>query len=162
LVALLAAASLVALTMSERGYAGWLSGAAPKDLGASGGQLRPCPDKPNCVCSQTTGAQHIEPLAFDGPADAAMARLKQVLLASARVRIVEESAGYLRAEAASRLFGFVDDVEFLLDGERRLVHVRSASRLGYSDLGVNRRRIETIRAQFQTRAGSDSPAANIR
>lgn len=151
LVALLVAAGVVASTMGERGYAGWLSGTAPRELGARDGQLRPCPDKPNCVCSQTGGVHHVEPLAFDGSADTALARLKQVLLATARIRMVEEATGYLRVEAYSRLFGFVDDVEFLLDRERRVVHVRSASRLGYSDFGVNRRRIEAIRKRFETR-----------
>jgi uncharacterized protein (DUF1499 family) len=70
-----------------------------------------------------------------------------------RMRIVEEQPGYLRVESSSRLIGFVDDVEFLVDAEHHVVHVRSASRMGYSDLGVNRQRVEDIRRQLANRSG---------
>ena len=66
-----------------------------------------------------------------------------------RITIVREEEGYMHAEARSLLFRFVDDVEFLLDADNRLIHVRSASRTGYSDLGVNRRRVERIRTAFE-------------
>ena len=65
-----------------------------------------------------------------------------------RTSIVEERADYLYAEFASRLLGFVDDVEFYFPPNERIIHVRSASRLGHSDFGVNRKRIEDIRAKL--------------
>jgi uncharacterized protein (DUF1499 family) len=82
------------------------------------------------------------------PVVEALARLKQVLLNEPRTSIVKEEGDYLHAEARSFLFRFVDDVEFLLDADQQVIHVRSASRIGYSDLGVNRRRIERIRSAF--------------
>jgi uncharacterized protein (DUF1499 family) len=121
----------------------------PENLGVNDGRLGPCPSSPNCVCSQDGGEQHaIEPITFDGDADAAWARLKRVLAEQPRTKIVVESEGYLHAESASLVFRFVDDVEFLLDRERGLIHVRSASRVGRSDLGVNRQRVEQIRQAF--------------
>lgn len=118
-------------------------------LGVHDGRLAACPAKPNCVSSQAKGRYRVAPLTFTGSASLAMARLKQILASLPRTRIVEESNGYLRAEVASRIFGFVDDIEFYLDEPSALVHVRSASRVGYSDFGVNRARVETIRARFR-------------
>ncbi len=108
--------------------------------------LPPCPNRPNCVSSQAAYPSHfIEPLRFPGsPADAWVV-LKFALQSLPRTRVVEESGWYLRAEAKSRIFGFVDDVEFLMDVRNSVIHVRSASRIGYSDLGVNRNRIECVR-----------------
>ena len=120
----------------------------PPDLGLVAGRLEPCPDTPNCVSSQANGSAHVAPLAFSDDPNAAFARLQSLLQQLPRVRITGVAAGYLRAEAASRVFGFVDDVEFQLDPANRVVHVRSAARLGYSDFGVNRKRIETLRARF--------------
>ncbi len=121
----------------------------PPTLGATGGRLLPCPDSPNCVCSQDPEAEHqIAPLAFTGPGSAALARLKAVVLAQPRVKITGEHDGYLRAEFTSRIFRFVDDVEFLLDEPAKVIHVRSASRVGKSDLGVNRKRVEHLREAF--------------
>lgn len=113
------------------------------------GRLAPCPDSPNCVSSRSTDKRHrIEPITFHGaPADA-FARLKSVIQSMKRTHIVEETDDYLHAEFRSALFGFVDDVEFWLEEENSLIHVRSASRTGYWDLGVNRRRIEDIRTRL--------------
>jgi len=120
-----------------------MSGSSPADTEP---RLAPCPAKPNCVSSQARDAAHrIDPLPAGADPDAAWARLRAVLEAQPRLRIVEAHDGYLHAEATSRVFRFVDDVEFLLDRDAGLIHVRSASRIGYSDLGVNRRRIERIR-----------------
>lgn len=146
------AACCALLAMSAMGHAGGLTGAAPADIGAKDGRLRPCPARPNCVCSQATDAHFVKPLSFEGTVDAAMARLKQILIAMPRTRIVEERPTYLRAQAASRLFGFVDDLEFVAEAGQGIVHVRSASRVGYSDLGVNRRRVEAIRGLFSAPA----------
>ncbi len=119
--------------------------------------LPPCPDRPNCVSSQAADAAHfVEPLRFNGPPDAAWRELRRALLLQPRVRIERDTGKYLHAEARSRLFRFVDDVEFLLVANERLIHVRSASRTGYSDLGVNRKRVERLRADF-----SAAPAAPV-
>ncbi len=123
------------------------AGERPKNLGVRDGILAPCPSSPNCVSSFASEERHrIAPLAFTGDADAAFLRLKQVLGRRGDAAVIEEREGYLRVELRTRLF--VDDAEFLLDRARRVVQVRSASRLGYSDLGKNRRRMEEIRAQF--------------
>ena len=116
-------------------------------LGVHDGRLAACPAKPNCVSSQATGRWRVAPLAFSGLASLALVRLKKILSSLPRTRIVEESDGYLRAEVSSRIFGFVDDVEFFVDESTALVHVRSASRVGYWDFGVNRARVEMIRAR---------------
>ncbi|NIR31249.1 MAG: DUF1499 domain-containing protein [Gammaproteobacteria bacterium] len=112
--------------------------------------LQVCPDTPNCVSSlpQEAPERRVAPLAFDGGAQSARERLRKVINAMARTRIVVDEGDYLRAEFRSRLFGFVDDVEFLLDEDAGLIHVRSASRVGYWDLGVNRRRVAAIRRAF--------------
>tara|TARA_B100001971_G_C18262904_1_gene588766 strand:- start:1643 stop:1966 length:324 start_codon:yes stop_codon:yes gene_type:complete len=101
------------------------------------------------VSSETTDPVHfIEPIKFPGsPADA-WAVLKFFLQSLPRTHVVEEVGWYLRAEAKSRIFGFVDDVEFVMDVRNGVLHVRSASRIGYSDLGVNRNRIERVRKMF--------------
>jgi uncharacterized protein (DUF1499 family) len=99
------------------------------------------------VSSQATDTAHrIAPLAFTEAPEPAFARLKQALVRRGDSTIIEERPGYLRVEFRTVLF--VDDGEFLLDGEQRLIHVRSASRLGYSDLGKNRSRLEEIRQQW--------------
>ena len=112
--------------------------------GIDEGRLAPCPNKPNCVCSQDTDPQHaIEPLPAVG-ADP-MITLAQVVRQMPRTAIVKETPNYLHATFQSKVFRFIDDVEFLYDPEEKVIQVRSASRLGYSDFGVNRDRIEEIR-----------------
>jgi uncharacterized protein (DUF1499 family) len=121
----------------------------PSNLGVRDGRLAPCPDTPNCVCTQAADEAHrIEPLAYDGSAEEAMVRLKAALSTLPRTRVVTETPDYLHAECTSLVFRFVDDVEFLLDRERKVIHFRSASRVGHSDLGVNRRRMEALRQAF--------------
>ena len=125
------------------------SSATGRSLGVREGRLAPCPDSPNCVCSQDADATHaIAPLTFRGSAAEAMRALKQVLAAQPRVRVLAETPEYLHAEFRTALFRFVDDVEFLVVEKDHLIHVRSASRVGYSDLGTNRRRIEALRREF--------------
>ena len=111
--------------------------------------LGPCPDSPNCVSSQSSDSSHfIEPIRLTVAPERGWDALKAVLQAMQRVKIVEESDGYIHAEATSRMFRFVDDVEFLMRPDGQFVDVRSASRVGYSDFGVNRRRIERIRQEL--------------
>ena len=111
--------------------------------------LAPCPKSPNCVNSQADDRAHFtEPLRFTGEAPQAWKRLQSILITESRLTIVEDTGGYLHAEARSLVFRFIDDVEFLLDSGAGLIQVRSASRVGYSDFGVNRRRVERIRKAF--------------
>ena len=116
------------------------SGSPPGNLGVQNQKLAPCPDSPNCVSSFATDPEHkIAPLA---------ANLDQIKMAVAqmdRAEVIQSTSDYLHVEFTSAIFRFIDDVEFLYDDETALSHVRSASRIGHSDLGVNRKRVETIR-----------------
>lgn len=128
------------------------AGERPTNLGAREGALASCPASPNCVSSRSADERHrIGALAFNGDPDAAFARLKLVLGRRRDTTIIEEKPGYLRVELRTTLF--VDDGEFLLDRARGAIHVRSASRLGYSDLGKNRSRMEEIRTQLSAEEG---------
>ena len=127
------------------------AGQAPTNIGINNGKLTTCPSTPNCVNSQAlvTDKEHtIVSLPLSGDLSGAMVNLKQVVQAMPRTKIVKETNNYLYVEFASKLMGFVDDVEFYLDNDAQTIQVRSASRLGESDLGVNRQRIEEIRAQL--------------
>jgi uncharacterized protein (DUF1499 family) len=112
------------------------------------GKLRACPNSPNCVSSESDRASsQIEPLAFQGPPEKAWDNLKEALQEMGG-KIQEERDGYLWATFTSRVFRFVDDVEFRMVSTHGMIHVRSGSRVGYSDLGVNRRRVEKMRTLF--------------
>ncbi len=126
------------------------TGKRPSNLGVRDGKLAPCPSTPNCVCSQSEDAGHkIEPLTYKSTPQVAFSQLKQAIASQPRTKIITQSPNYLYAEFTSAIMKFVDDVEFYLDEDAKVIHVRSASRLGQSDLGVNRKRIETIRAKLQ-------------
>ena len=114
-------------------------------------ELAGCPSSPNCVCStdDSGGSHHIEPLAVSSNPDAAWQRLRDILDADGSISIVASGDHYIRAEATTRLMRFTDDVEFLLDREAGVIDMRSASRLGYSDLGKNRKRLEGIRSAMR-------------
>ncbi len=123
------------------------AGERSNNLGAHGGELAACPTSPNCVSSQVVDEKHrIAPISFSGEPQTAFVRLKLVLKQRGDTTIIDEKSGYLLVEFRTTLF--VDDGEFLLDPEQSIIHVRSASRLGYSDLGKNRSRMEEIRRQF--------------
>ena len=123
------------------------AGEPPENLGVKDGRLAPCPSSPNCVSSQAVDERHrIAPLTFSGEPQTAFERLKLVIAQRNDATVIEEKSDYLRLELRTTLF--VDDSEFFLDPANRVIHVRSASRLGYSDLGKNRSRIEEIRGQF--------------
>lgn len=126
------------------------AGQRPSTLGVKDGQLSPCPSSPNCVVSQgNPDAEHaIDPIAYSGEATSALAKLEAVITEMPRTAIIEKNDTYLYAEFTSKLMGYVDDVEFYLDPAESVIQVRSASRLGQSDLGANRKRIEAIRAAF--------------
>ena len=122
------------------------------ELGLENGRLRPCPGSPNCVVSEGgPSGSSVPPIAWSGSADDAMRDLASLLARTPRVTVVTAGKGYLHAEFRSRLFGYVDDFEARLDETARCIQVRSASRSGHSDLGVNRRRVESIRAALEKR-----------
>ena len=123
--------------------------ARPARLGVENGRLTSCPDRPNCVNSLSDDpGSAVEPFHFHGTVEAARRHLVGTLASLPRTRVVSERKDYLHFECTSFVFGFVDDVEFLFVDEGKLVHIRSAARIGYSDLKVNRKRVELIRAKL--------------
>lgn len=129
------------------------AGSPPTTIGVNNGKLAGCPSTPNCVSSQVAeiDREHtIIPLKLADDNLTTMAKLKQVIQGIPNNKIVKETDRYLYAEFKSKLMGFVDDVEFYIDNDNKIIQVRSASRLGESDLGVNRQRIEDIRAKLST------------
>jgi uncharacterized protein (DUF1499 family) len=124
----------------------------PEDLGVENGRLRPCPESPNCVSSFATDEQHkTAAFAIEGSLTAAWEALEAELMARERVVIVKSGDDYLHAVFTTKLMRYRDDVEFLLRPEQREIAVRSASRVGYGDMGANRARIESIRAALSER-----------
>lgn len=111
-----------------------------------------CRNSPNCVSSQADASdkQHyIKPFKINGDVDAAWAAFKKTIAKQSRVVITHETQDTLHAEATSLVFRFVDDINAMLDSQARLIHIRSASRIGHSDFGVNRKRVENLREQLQ-------------
>ena len=119
------------------------AGEPPQDIGVRDGRLIACPESPNCVSSYESSEEHAI-AALDGNLN----QIQQILVAMDGANIVEQSNNYLYAEFTSSLMGFVDDVEFLYDATSNTTQVRSASRVGYSDMGANRSRVEAIRMQL--------------
>jgi uncharacterized protein (DUF1499 family) len=122
----------------------------PTNLGVKDGRLAPCKRSPNCVSSQADPADrahHIAPIAFRG----AMADLRKAVESMARSTVITADRSYLYAEYRTALMRYVDDLELLYDEAAGLVHVRSASRLGRRDFGVNRQRVEKLRSLIQAR-----------
>lgn len=130
------------------------AGTRPNRLGVDAGKLATCPPTTNCVNSQSWDDTHtIAPLTYNTPAPTAMKNLIAAVQSFPRAAIVTQTDDYLYAEFAIPVVGFVDDVEFWLNDDAKIIDVRSASRLGESDLGVNRRRIESLRAKFDALSG---------
>ena len=147
-IAALAAIAGAALLLAA--CAGIFSGAPPAGLGVIDGRLAPVPtDRRNAVSSLADSAYHrIAPLAADPDPQAAFGRLEALLRDTPEARVIERGPGYLHAEFRTPLMRFVDDVEFLLDEPARVIHVRSASRIGREDFGTNRKRIERLRERL--------------
>jgi uncharacterized protein (DUF1499 family) len=127
--------------------------ARPTKVGVIDGRLAPCPDKPNCVSTQADPAdkQHaIAPIPLTIAPDEAMRRLKAIVQSEPRTTIVLEQPNVLSAEFRTLLVRFVDDVDFYIDPAAKLIHFRSASRVGHGDLGVNRKRMEHLRERYET------------
>ena len=122
----------------------------PDNLGLKNQLLSPCPGTPNCVSSQEKNSQHrIQPITFEGSLELAKERLHRVINSIRGTRIITQDFLYWHVEFTTQLLRFIDDVDFCFDESQSLIHVRSASRQGYWDLGVNRRRVETIRSKFE-------------
>jgi uncharacterized protein (DUF1499 family) len=120
--------------------------ASASDLGIESGSLRPCPTSPNCVVSQNADAKHaIAPITYDVTRDKARETLLKVLTVVPRTTVIEQTDNYIHAISKSRIFKFVDDVEFYFPSNESVIHIRSSSRVGDSDFGVNRTRLEQIR-----------------
>jgi uncharacterized protein (DUF1499 family) len=120
---------------------------APSNLGIVNGQLQPCPNSPNCVSSQAleNDAEHFMPaIPYTGDPTFLMSQILKVLAVTPRAKVISQEGNYLHLEFRSNAFGFVDDVEFVLDDTNKLIHFRSASRLGKGDLGVNRKRMAEL------------------
>jgi uncharacterized protein (DUF1499 family) len=158
LVVVLAAAGAAAgLALHTAFTAGdtMFAGKRPTNLGHGTGRLAPCKTSPNCVSSQADPKDeehYIAPIAIKG--SNAMTEVYKAVESMPRATVVRVEPGYLYAEFQSKLMGFVDDVEFLADPAGGVVHVRSASRLGRRDFGVNRERVEKLRAILEKRITS--------
>jgi uncharacterized protein (DUF1499 family) len=121
----------------------------PEELGVIDGQLILCPESPNCVSSQSdiSDKQHfIKAISYQVSRPNMQLTLEKYLLSTSKYRIVKSELGYLHTEVESDLIGFIDDVEFYLPKDEKLIHIRSASRVGFSDFDVNRNRVRQISA----------------
>ena len=159
LTRVLLTAFLVALLVVAAGRLGLLAGTRPNDLGVRDGHLKAPSNTPNSVSSQAglhpghpmQADAAIEPLTMTADAKASIAALRALIEPMRGVQVVEQRDDYLRAEFATLVLGFVDDVEFWADAAGGVIHLRSASRLGRYDFGVNRDRIERVRAAWVVR-----------
>jgi uncharacterized protein (DUF1499 family) len=127
----------------------------PDNLGVKDGRLAPPKSTPNCVSSQADAADaehYIAPIPFKGDVPAAMAAVRKAVEGMTDATVIRQDGSYLYAEYRTKLMRFVDDVEFFYDDKAGLIQVRSASRLGRRDMGVNRARIEAVRARIEGRA----------
>lgn len=128
-------------------------GTRPDNIGIMDGHLTPCPPKPNCVSTSSTDGEHnIAPFPLQkGPADS-LDRLRKIIKDQPRTTMVTDANGYMHVEFESLIMRFVDDVEFFLPAGGKQIEARSASRLGHSDLGVNRKRMEELRRSYEASA----------
>jgi len=122
----------------------------PQYLGLKNQLLSPCPRTPNCVSSQEKNSQnYIMPIPFEDSMEQAKNKIYLVINSMHNTKIITQKDLYWHVEFTTKIFRFIDDVEFYFDAYNSLIHVRSASRSGYWDLGVNRRRVEAIRFRFE-------------
>ena len=146
----------LALLVILAGQLGLLRGTAPDNLGLRDGKLKAPSNSPNSVSSQANlwpghpqaETARIAPLPVAGDAAATMARIQAIVQAMPGATLIKAESGYLHATFSTRLLKYTDDVEFWFDAAHGVVQVRSASRLGRGDFGVNRARVESIRAQL--------------
>lgn len=120
-------------------------------------RLGECPDSPNCVSTQTQQEdKKMAPVSFELEPKKVVEIIKGIIKGKPNTQLVKESPNYLHYTFKSRIFGFIDDVEFLIDSEQKLIHFRSASRTGYSDLGVNRKRMTEIMKAVERKLKGDT------
>lgn len=142
--------TLLSLTIGLATMLTGCGGNMPDTLGITNGKLSPCPDKPNCVVSHNYDEQHfIDALSYQSEFPAAYKKLLDAIAQMPGSKIITKNERYIHAEFTSRIMRYIDDVEFLFDREGKHIELRSASRLGHSDMGVNRERIETLRGIFE-------------
>ncbi|MFX1478683.1 MAG: DUF1499 domain-containing protein [Promethearchaeota archaeon] len=116
-----------------------------KPIGIVNGQFQPCPKSPNCVSTQSSDKMHkMIPLIYSSTVAEAIEKIKNIIKTFKRTKLITETENYLHFEFRSATFKFVDDVEFYFDEKEKLIHFRSASRLGWSDMGVNKKRMKSI------------------
>ncbi len=140
---------LVLAVVALFGTRSYLSRSSPPTLDLVQGKLRPCPGSPNCVSSEGgMGEQVIEALPYRGDRAASERALTAALATLERSSIQRRQGDYWHALQVSGLFRFIDDIELRFDDANRVIHLRSGSRVGYSDLGVNRKRSEALRAAY--------------
>lgn len=148
---LIAAVVLLILILGYFFYLGIRSHTPPTDLGMRDDAFKPCPDSPNCVNTQASESdkEHfIRPILYSGTKEVAMERMLEIIQSTPRTEILKSEDNYLHVTFTSALFRFTDDVEFYFPSDKQEIHFRSASRVGYSDLGANRKRMEDIREKF--------------
>ncbi len=156
LITLIVIAVLLALAVVVAGQLGLLAGKQPNNLGVKDGKLKPPSKTPNSVSSQAglypdhpqLAYAKVEPLKFTGDGAKAMEKLAKLLQNRERTVLVSQGPDYIYAQCTTALLKFTDDVEFMLDASAGVIQVRSSSRLGRKDFGVNRERIEAIRTAF--------------
>ncbi len=121
----------------------------PEGLGVENGRLSPCPDSPNCVSTFSNGKEHgMDAWGMDGEITAVRQQLLDLLTETPNVTIITTTPNYIHAEFRTPFLHLIDDVEFVIDGENGQINFRSASRLGYSDFGVNRKRMIALEKAF--------------
>ena len=121
-----------------------------KPIGIIDGKFYPCPKTPNCVSTLATSKQHaIDPINYSGSLSEAKEKIIKIINLLKRTKIVTDKENYIHVEVRTAIFRFVDDVEFLFDDNEKIIHFRSRARLGYSDMGVNRKRMEGIKVSYQ-------------
>ena len=120
-----------------------------KPIGIVDGKLHPCPKSPNCVSTQAIDEkQKMEPINYSGDIEDAKAKIIDLINSLKRSKIITNEENYIHIEFRTATFRFVDDVEFLFDDKEKVIHFRSRARMGYSDMGVNRKRMEEITKVF--------------
>ena len=121
-----------------------------KPIGIVDGKFYPCPNTPNCVSTQAISKEHkIEPIQYSGTLKETKDKVIQILTSLKRSKIITNKENYIHAEFRTATFRFVDDVEFLFEDSEKVIHFRSRARLGYSDMGVNRKRMERISEMYE-------------
>lgn len=123
----------------------------PKSIGLINNRLTDCPDTPNCVNTYSSDSIHaIEPLHYTTTKEEAVAQIIEIINSMKRTKIITQTDSYLHVEFTTKIMRYTDDVEFYFDGTNKTIHFRSASRVGYSDLGLNRERMNEIKNIFKS------------